>query len=356
MTDQNNAPALTTLFERVRLEPWGTDYLGSVQDAGNAYTDLDVADEGATPPLDPAALEVEVQLADWRPLVGRAAMQAERIMFLDGVRRVEARLLVEDQTLLFGALGSCAVAAVVSQPGEGQAQYVGQPHVERWCALGGGRAEQGTLAVEAHGGGQRLEYRIAATPENDVDAPVRLLQSKMLEAERLLAARLLPELGDGLLLCDGPRPLLGDDRRVLGYIKTVQAQRLPREALDVVRSLAAGERSPLYLVGSGEVTRYEWYLRLRHPGAWAHTLAGSVRLQTYAGRNPAAHLEWARSLADWSCSNLPRFATASHQDPRAPQQLLPVRALESTLRRRLGSAPLLRRRIVSALSVGGTGS
>lgn len=354
MTEQHTTPTLPKLFESVRLEPWGVDHLGSVQDAGVA-ADPEVGDTGAAaPPLDRAALELEVPLADWRPLAGGGDLRAQQVMFLDGVRRVEARLLVEDHALAFGALGSCAVGAVTCRPGERQAEYVEQPVVQRWCALGGGRAEQGALVVQAYAGGQHLQYQLTATAEHDVDAPVRLLQAKMLEAEGLLAGRLLPALGQGLLLCDGPRPFLGADRRVLGYLKTVQVQRLPPPALNVVRALDAGERSPLYLVGAGQTARFEWYLRLRPPGAWAHTLAGSVRLQAYAGPDPASQLAWAKSVANWSCHHLPPFATGSHQDPRAPQQLLPVRALESTLRRRLGSAPLLRRRVVSALTVRGT--
>ena len=346
------APALTSLFRSVRLEPWGTEYLGSVHDASGFVDPLTDEAEADTNPLNQAALELELPQAEWRPVAGAAGLEPEQVVFLDGVRRVEARLLVEDHALVFGVLGSCAVGAVASRPGGQAAEYVGEPVVQRWCALGGGREDPGALTVEAYGGGQRLRYQVAATAETDKEAPVRLLQAKMRDAERLLAARLLPELGEGLLLCDGPRPLLGADRRVLGYIKTVHAQRLPRPALDVVRALQAGERSPLYLVGSGEGARFEWYLRLRDPGAWAHTLAGSVRLQAHAGPEPRQQLEWARSVADWSCAVLPRFATRSHQDPRAPQQLLPVRAMEQTLRRRLGSAPLLRRRVVAALTRG----
>lgn len=350
MTDRHSSTPFPPLLARARLEPWGVGYLGSVQDAGMGELEEDETVSGEL--LERAALEVETPLADWRPLAPGAPMEVERILFLDGVRRIEARLLVEGEALVFGALGSCAVAAVTSRPGSGYIDYEGEPTLQRWCAVGGGLAEGSALTVEAYGGAQRLEYVVASSPENDKDTPVRVLHGKMQAAERLLASRLLPELGDGLLLCDGTRPLHGGDRRVLGYIKTVQAQRLPQEALNVVRALQEGERSPLYLVGEGQGASFEWYVRLRDPGPWAHTLAGSVRLQAYAGPEPRAQLAWAREVADWSCAVLPRFATRTHQDPRAPQQLLPVRALEETLRRRLGSAPLLRRRMVAALAQG----
>src|SRR5690606_7507391 len=122
-------------------------------------------------------------------------------------------------------------------------------------------------------------------------------------------ARLLPDLGAGLLLCDGTRPQVGPDKRVLGYVKTVHAQRLPPGALRVVMALKEGQRSPLYVVGTGQFARFEWHLRLRDPGPWLHTLAGSVRLQAHAGRDPRSLLAEVRQLADWSCLVLPRFAT-----------------------------------------------
>lgn len=338
---------------RLRLEPWGVDYLGSLQDAAGFVSVAGEAEEDGRE-LSREALSVELPLGDWRGLVPTAPPNVARVLFLDGVRRIEARVLLEDDAPAFGALGSCAVGAVACHSGgDGEApraEFVGQPTVERWCTLAGGRADLPDLTLSALDGGQRLSYRTAASDDDDVDAPVRLLHAKMLEAERNLTARLRATLGDGLLISDGPRPLLGDDRRVLGYLKTVQVQRLPADALVVVRGLEEGERSPLYVVGDGEHARFEWYLRLRDPRPWLHTLAGSVRLQGHAGPDPRARLDWMRAVADWTCVALPRFATRSHQDPRAPQQLLPVRALEQTLRRRLGSAPLLRRRLVAALS------
>lgn len=337
---------------RLRLEPWGVDYLGSLQDAAGFASAGEAAEESRE--LTPAALGVELPLGAWRGLAPTAPATVPHVLFLDGVRRIEARVLLEDEAPAFGALGSCAVAAVACHAGgDGQpprAEFVGEPTVERWCTLAGSRSDFPDLTLSARDGGQRLSYRTAASDDSDVDAPVRLLQAKMADAERNLAARLRATLGDGLLLCDGPRPLLGDDRRVLGYVKTVQAQRLPAGALHVVRGLEEGERSPIYLVGEGEHARFEWHLRLRDPRPWLHTLAGSVRLQGHAGPDPVARLAWMQAVADWTCVALPRFATRSHQDPRAPQQLLPVRALEQTLRRRLGSAPLLRRRVVAALS------
>ena len=50
-------------------------------------------------------------------------------------------------------------------------------------------------------------------------------------------------------------------------------------------------------------------------------------------------------VADATASCLPRLAPSPGRDPRAPQNLLPIGALEGALRRRLGDARLVRRHI-----------
>lgn len=372
MTNASRPAPLDPLLASLRMEPWGVDYLGSVQDLTGVDTFAAGADQqaegaGRGEQLTEEALSVEVAASEWRPVTAHFPAAVRRVMFLDGSRRIEARTYLEGAPTLFGALGSCAVGAVVcdapgaslaSGPAVMTARFVGEPIVQRWLALSRGRPELGGRSLTIGTGAQAASYHVTiddsegGAAADDTDAPVRVLNDRMQEAERALATSLLADLGDGLLLCDGTRPRVGPDTRVLGYVKTVQAQRLPATALNVVRALKEGERSPLYVVGQGMFARFEWYLRLRDPGPWLHTLAGSVRLQAHAGPDPRAQLGRARGLADWSCLTLPRFATHSHQDPRAPQQLLPVRALEQSLRRRLGSAPLLRRRMIASLAAG----
>lgn len=347
---------------RLRLEPWGVDHLGSFQDAGGT-TLTDDGTPGETELLSGEALAVELPLREWRALAPRVAgAEFTRVAFLDGVRRVEARVLLEGNLegggFAFGAVGSCGVGAVISDLERATTVYL-EPHLERWCTLAGG-ATHADLVVAPLGArvdsGRSLTYRVASVQENDVDAPVKLLLGKMLELEVRVAQGVLSNQECDLVISDGPRPAVGSDRRALGYLKTVRAQRLPPAALTVVRSLAAGERSPLYLVPGWGPQLFEWYVRLRDPGPYAHTLAGSVRLQAYAGSQPSEQLTHAQEVADWSARVLPRFSTGPHQDPRAPQQLLPVRALESMLRRRLGNPQLLRRWLTASLARGVQGA
>lgn len=342
---------------QLRLEPWSVTHGASWQDDG-PHDD----DTGGAEALDEAAVSVELPLAEWRGLTPTAPAAVSRVWFLDGIRRVEARAVLDTADgQRFAAIGSCAVGAVECAPdGSAPAAMCAGPITERWCAVAAASVDLPDLLVGAGAAGADT-YRVVACPGDDHQAPTLELQRRMRAAEVRLVGELRARLaaqgrttaGDApLLVCDGPRPYVGPDERVVGYVKTVQQQRLPLAAFRVVRALEAGERSPVYLVGSGPQARFEWYLRLRDPRPWLHSLAGSVRLQAHAGERPHELLAAAKAVADWSAANLGRFATRAHQDPRAPQQLLPVRALEETLRRRLGNPQLLRRRLEVALAAG----
>jgi hypothetical protein len=53
-----------------------------------------------------------------------------------------------------------------------------------------------------------------------------------------------------------------------------------------------------------------------------------------------------------SASVLVRFASLSVRDPRAPQNLVPIGALEQELRRRMGDPLVIRRAIEKRISEG----
>jgi hypothetical protein len=129
--------------------------------------------------------------------------------------------------------------------------------------------------------------------------------------------------------------------RVLGYIKTQQKQYLPDHLLPVVGALVPGQRTPVFRIG-GRWSRYTWYLR--QPGGVPIPWSGVVRVECSAELTA----DQAISLAHLSCVTLPRYASSSVKDPRAPQQLMPIGGLEQRLRRMLGDTKLLQRALVNA--------
>ncbi len=328
----------------LRLDPWAVEYNTAyhAEHAGEGREDVDTGVEGPWTRLKPV----------------RAHSYWPDLYFLDGSRRIEARVLLEQDAaqVAFGALGSYGVGVVTCCPdGSRRASFLRGDEtlfVRRVCALSSGHSLANFALAATRSRLGALDYEVVGTNERDPDAVVRRLQSEMLDAEKRLAAHLTERSQDALIICDGPRPFIGGSDNVIGYLKTIHEPKISEAELNVVRGLEQGERSPLYLVQTQdrENSYFEWFLRLRDPRPWLYSLAGMVRLQAHAGPSWEGRLEWTRNLADWSCLNLPAFASRQHQDPRAPQQLLPIRALEAELSRRMGNAQIIRRRVMAHLA------
>jgi hypothetical protein len=309
----------------LRLDPWQVEY-GSDLPLGGALQD-DASDQ-----LDD--LEPERSAAEWHPIVPDSSPLPSRLVFVDGVRRIEARVLARrGDRLCHGAFGSYAVGCVEVESG---AAKCGEPEVDRIVVLDSGEALP--HAIEVAPG---LVYRPVSTAGVDPDAALMRLQEEMRNAEER-HSRALADREDTLVVADGPlrfpKPVRG---AAVGYIKRVfelyvaAAQRL------VIASLPPGSRTPIFHLSARRFARYSWFLRLAAPHAADSELAGIVRLEVA----DAVGVESACRLADATTRMLPRFAPSRGRDPRAPQNLLPIGALESQLRHRLGDSNLIRRHI-----------
>jgi hypothetical protein len=133
---------------------------------------------------------------------------------------------------------------------------------------------------------------------------------------------------------------------VLGFIKRVHNLYLPTSHWQTVICLSVGQRTPLFVLSEMKRGMYSWFQRIgaRHPGD--SDFSGIVRMEvsTHVGKEDACR------LADSAASLLPRFVPSRGRDPRAPQNLLPIGALETHLRRCLGDSRLTRRRIQSLIA------
>jgi hypothetical protein len=126
----------------------------------------------------------------------------------------------------------------------------------------------------------------------------------------------------------------------IGYLKTQRQRYLPPEQHGLIRRLAPGERTPVFLIKKPE--RYSWYARLPHKHGLP--LPGIVRYEASSSLTG----EEAVRLAKLAAATLPRFASEPHKDDRAPQNLYPIGGLERDLRRRLGDQALLMRSLMRA--------
>lgn len=310
----------------LRADPWSPDYGGDVEAAL-------AAGEGTEIQVDPT-----IETPDWSRAIVPVPGPSGPLIFVDGVRRVEMRVLAEEGgRRAWGLAGSYAVGAVRS---DGRATFEAAV-VGRILALGGA-IESPDLVVHAGAAGLTT-FRAIAVPGDDPEAPLQVLQNEMREAEGRLAAELAPS---GLVLADGPLHYPhGPEAAVVGIAKRMVTTYLVDEPAALLPRLAPGQRTPLFALGRQILDRFAWYQRLvelREP--W-HDLSGLVRCEV----RMALGIARARDLADRVAVELPRFAGRPGIDPRAPQNLTPVGALESELRRRLGNPELLRRAIQSEL-------
>jgi hypothetical protein len=313
---------------KVRLDPWAAEYEGAIQ----------IGDGEEEPE---ARVDIRVERMAWEALRPDPAPAPRRIAFVDGVRRIEHRLLIEDrERTVFGLLGSYGVGAAVV---DGSARVAHEP-IGRVVVTGGGlRLPRFEAAVS--NGRAVVVFDPASEPENTPVAPVQGLQTTMRRSEAGLAERLSAEAD--VVFLDGPLTYLTAAARgpVVGYVKRLLRPYLDPSAAALLPRLYAGERTPLFLVEGQREPRYSWYLRLAPARKIQSALAGIVRLETPA----APGLDAARALADVSARELPRFASDAARDPRAPQNLVPIGALETRLRHRLGDATIIRRAIEARL-------
>lgn len=297
---------------RFSVETWAPEYGFSA--------DADTLAE-ASDTVDPA---IEVTPTEWSPIrPDRGADTVGQVLFIDGVRRIDARVWIHDGDRAH--VGVCASVAAGTVVCDASAATVRDVHVRR-----GLFAPANDVADAIHTRHGSYEYRPVVG--DDPEAVYNGIHEMMTELE-LAAAR---SHDCDLVVFDGP--LRGrNDPAGVGYVKTQQVQYLPDELAPILGRLGDGDRTPLVLIGSRSWRRYSWYLRL--PGPRHQPLSGVVRLELPA----VGPVVDAAARATQISALLPRFASAPHREPRAPQNLYPIAGLEHQLRHRLGDALLLER-------------
>ncbi len=310
------------------LHPWALPFEGLLVGA---------EEEEEAPPkgVDP---QVEVPREEWGPLPPGDVPPFPAVLFVDGVRRVDAGVVSQDaHDLYWGLFGSYGVGGVLCRRGE--AQVVAE-EVRRSLVLGGGQVPE---VVRVPCGSAHLEYQgvLSRNQQQEVRGE---LQRLMREQE----GHLLSRLGDGsLVVVDGPLTFqVPREAPVVGYIKSHHRRYLDAQLMRVALSLPPGTRTPLFLIRRERgPDRLSCYARVALAPSPGHPLVGIVRLEMWASLG----VEAAARLAGLAVAVIPRFASASQWDPRAPVNLYPVAALEERLRHRLGDHQWVRRGIAQYL-------
>jgi hypothetical protein len=304
---------------RIFVEGWDPEY-GTPLDQDDALAPAE------------GSVDATVEHDAWTPIEGDDD-GVERIAFVDGVRRVDARLTLDDPATgpTPGLCGTFAVGATVWDRAARRSE-VTSVRIERWAVLAGGRPEQ-MPPVDLEPG--------VTTTTCASDDPARLmieLHTKMRRAEGETATALAAHC---FVVADGPLNELTAHPTV-GYIKSHRVTYLEPERNAIVAQLAPGQRTPMFSIG--DYKRYSWYVRLAmfpHGHSWT----GIVRCEV-SGQLPK---DEAACIADRTAAVLPMVASEPHIDPRAPQNLVPIAALERDLKHRMGDRRLVYRALREAV-------
>ena len=317
---------------RIAVEAWSHEYAAEI-DLGEPG-DFSVED---------VRTDHETRGAPWEPVARKhEAPGVDTVAFVDGTRRVDARLFGMNggEIPVPGLAGSIGVGAVVCEPSpDGCAARITTEAITRCLFMGGGHS-QGLYA------GPALDYEPMPHPADTTDLLFRALQEHMRRLEANLAVAAADE--GHLVFADGPLAKMAPGKRsVIGLIKSHSVRYLRSPEEDVLARLECGERTPLFSFGE-QRPRYSWYVRLCERQQAGHGWQGLVRCEVPA----ALSKDDAIALADASTALLPRYASKPYWDARAPQNLVPIAALEKRLRHLLGDSALVYRMIRSAAARG----
>lgn len=344
---------MAPLFQQLQLkqDSWSPEYRSALQ------LDGDLPEDAVAPSA--LSADIETPVSEWAAhspaCTTEEALQAlSPLIFLDGVRRLHLRLLYDfEERLQYAGFGSIAVGALKIEPGQRlslQNALITPPQVQGYLLIGQSPPDLDLRPFQIPGVPQSFQpVQTRAQPQAQAsEVPSQYLQQLMREREQSYLKELQLELSspgplfaaqhqEACILVDGPLLKYGarGEHPQFGYIKTLHSQYLPSELNRVVYSLPAATRSPLFALGEGHLS---WYQRLRAPKAVEHPLTGIVRLEVKHD-----HRDEVLRYADLLTRALPQLTLSRLQDPRSPQNLGPVQALERHLKNALGNPALIQR-------------
>jgi hypothetical protein len=269
----------------------------------------------------PVNVAVERPAESWAP-IDCAGEPFRQVAFVDGVRRRDSWVVAEDEGGdCRGLMASWAAGAVVCA----EVAEITEVQVDRAVFCNAEGAEDVTPIPG-------FTYRRRSAAGDSAEELTMEAHRAMLDLELKVAGR-LP--ATDLLVLDGPlRGVVKSGQLAVGYVKTHYRAYGNELVSDTVAALEAGQRTPVFQIARLGASRLTWYLRL--PGDRAHRWADIARCEMPSDM-PGGELT---GIANRVSRTLLPFASKGHQDPRAPQNLRPIGALERELHHRLGDRGL----------------
>src|SRR5438270_2393300 len=112
------------------IDPWSPDYDSAFQ--------VDEEEFQTSPQID-----IEVETSQWRPIRKECSQPYTTLVFVDGVRRVETRVISQEPgQLIYGLFGVIGVGSVLRTTGKAQ---IDSASVFRYLILGAGKRRGETI-------------------------------------------------------------------------------------------------------------------------------------------------------------------------------------------------------------------
>lgn len=367
MTAQSYTGLADLIQAGLRRDSWEPEY-GSTLQWGDTPSRETVEVNLERPPLvwepigtpclqKPSAKEIQQLLAE----------TGEDLIVLDGVMRMHTRLLLEQaDRYSYSGLGTVAVGGLRLRPGTALSmENALLPPIIQRCLLLSNAYHLSDTETPLPGiphpfvhypYSERVERteQVGDSTELSQRGPEQALQQAMRGTEKTYLEHCLAEAHrqqtPAIFLVDGPLPRYSTphtthhslkESPVVGYVKTLHTRYLPPEQHRVLYALKAGQRSPLFRIGSKQIS---WYMSLSNPAPMDTPLAGIVRLEVLSHQVQSS-IAPVQKLAERLARILPALILSRHEDPRSPQNLLPIHTLEKQLKMRMGNQRLIQRSI-----------
>ena len=323
--DQSGPSAATTAAGRQAPMRFSVD---GWDPAYGASLELEEQLEESTATVD---VDVELPADRWRAIDPDAdvARSPTALLFVDGVRRIEARVWIDEDSHGTGG----------QRRHDGRARPCARRTRQGWCAAAGQQAhlvlaeigaacspsrrtratsspgQAGTGAPRRRAGGRHAAHGPALPSRCSVNLAEVESGHRGRGAGSAVHEHGVPGQTSDLLIIDGPLRGRQHLPRALGYIKSHRSTYLPPELNALVGTLAPGQRTPVFLMGTSW-DRHSWYLRL--PGPPGAPWAGVVRIECSADL-PVSEVIQARGLSQ----SMPRQVRLSRLQgfPRSAEPL-----------------------------------
>ncbi len=259
------------------------------------------------------------------------------IAFVDGVRRIDCVAYVWDdinKTSYEGVFATLGAGAILLKPNSLnllENAFCGQT-IKKIFAING-PIERGVF--------KDIDYQVETITDTELSLG---LLGLLREEEAKVAKSLWVKKKPNLIVCDGTLRYRIKGANCVGFIKTIKRLFISKDYAYLLQELKKGERTPIIRVHyqtkveeKQEWEKYTWYVKLSD----SEGMGSLVRVEMFKEED----FEKVKRIADWTAGLLPLFASSPFQDFRSPQNLLPIKVLENTLRKHLGSPNMARRKL-----------